>query len=570
MTGSTQIQTFAIGAGANVLSPAAYAALAAVSTGYQSGIAESVQFNTTLRQTSFMSAALANFVAAQGLTQNDDGNLTNAVSNIAAAIKTLVGSPTVFTGGTTTGTASAQVLATLNQTGFSLQNGYTVIATSGFTNTGAFTYDVLGTGNVPVKELSGSSLIDPPASSVVASQNFTVVYNSTAAVWVLQTTAPLGAVAYLALGNNVGNDGSNNLVGTIPPITSTAASLNFATAQWGADISRSNGGSAMTDTLPGTSGALGAGWYTYVTNNDTSSSDTIGVGAGGSIKQGNTSVTTFSVLPGEKWLIESKGSGVYTVGRIQGSAIHGNVVQGEAKNLKIVSGSGTAGTITADAISVMDANGNSYRLRNVNQSYATGTSGAGGLDTGSFGASAWYYEYIIFNPSANTVSSLLSLSSTAPTLPTGYTAFARVGARWSNGSSQLYYKVQYGRRAQVVSGSNPSAPLSMASGATSSAWTAVDIRNFVPPTSSMIIGYASFQGDNYAMAVAPNGSGYGAGSNGLLAPAGFGCGDNTFINNANIPFEFSIESTNIYYTTINNGGSLNSANVYLLGWEDNL
>lgn len=109
---STQIQTFALGGSANVLSPTAYAALTTLlSNGYQSGIANSQQINTTLRQTSFMSAALANFLVSQNVTQNDDGNLSGAVTNIQTAIQTFTNT---FTRLKLAGNASYYVTTTGN------------------------------------------------------------------------------------------------------------------------------------------------------------------------------------------------------------------------------------------------------------------------------------------------------------------------------------------------------------------------------------------------------------------------------------------------------------------------
>jgi len=211
MVATTQILPFAIGAGANVMSPAAYAALAAQSTGYVSGIAQSVQFNTTLRQAAFMSAALANFLVAEGITQNDDGNLAGAVTNIQQAIKQLVGSPTVFTGGTTTGSANSQVMATVTPTGWALTNGYTIIGTAGYTNTGAMQFTGPDGAIQTVKKLSGSSYVALVGGEFTATVNFSLTWNTTANAYIWSSSTALGALAYLNAGFGVGSDGSGNL-----------------------------------------------------------------------------------------------------------------------------------------------------------------------------------------------------------------------------------------------------------------------------------------------------------------------------------------------------------------------
>lgn len=78
---------FATGGGANVVSQAAYAALPAVSTGYQSGVAQSAQLNKTWRQSSIMAAVLAQFIVQQtGQNATDDGTTAALLANLTAAI----------------------------------------------------------------------------------------------------------------------------------------------------------------------------------------------------------------------------------------------------------------------------------------------------------------------------------------------------------------------------------------------------------------------------------------------------------------------------------------------------
>lgn len=92
---SNQFQPFAIGSGANALTPTAYAALTTlISQGFQSGVANSSQFNTVLRQASFVAAAVAQLIANNGVNANDDGNLSTFVTNLANGIGTaLAGTP---------------------------------------------------------------------------------------------------------------------------------------------------------------------------------------------------------------------------------------------------------------------------------------------------------------------------------------------------------------------------------------------------------------------------------------------------------------------------------------------
>jgi hypothetical protein len=50
-----------------------------------------------------------------------------------------------------------------------------------------------------------------------------------------------------------------------------------------------------------------------------------------------------------------------------------------------------------------------------------------GLDTGTVAANTWYYVWLIRNPSSLAVDALFSLSSTAPTMPSGFTQKRRIG-----------------------------------------------------------------------------------------------------------------------------------------------
>ena len=61
----------------------------------------------------------------------------------------------------------------------------------------------------------------------------------------------------------------------------------------------------------------------------------------------------------------------------------------------------------------------------------------GGLDTGVEAISTWYYPYVIYDPSNDLVDGILSASSSAPTLPSGYTMYRRVGTAYNDASSNF-------------------------------------------------------------------------------------------------------------------------------------
>lgn len=75
--------------------------------------------------------------------------------------------------------------------------------------------------------------------------------------------------------------------------------------------------------------------------------------------------------------------------------------------------------------------------------WAVGT-GNGGLDTGTIANSTWYYFYLINNPTSSVTDVIFSTSSSAPTLPSGYTLYRYIGGGLTNGSAQWTSFIQIG------------------------------------------------------------------------------------------------------------------------------
>lgn len=90
MPGTNQFLPFAVGAGANTLTPTAYAALTSLlSGGFVAGVANSAQFNTALRQATTAAAGLAEFIANQNINVNDDGSKANFAAGLTTALQAL-------------------------------------------------------------------------------------------------------------------------------------------------------------------------------------------------------------------------------------------------------------------------------------------------------------------------------------------------------------------------------------------------------------------------------------------------------------------------------------------------
>jgi len=71
--------------------------------------------------------------------------------------------------------------------------------------------------------------------------------------------------------------------------------------------------------------------------------------------------------------------------------------------------------------------------------------GAGGLDTGSIAASTLYYVYTIVD--SNSIKLIASISSTSPT---GFTQYKKVGAFYTDTSSNIFKAYFYGEINQTV------------------------------------------------------------------------------------------------------------------------
>lgn len=114
-------------------------------------------------------------------------------------------------------------------------------------------------------------------------------------------------------------------------------------------------------------------------------------------------------------------------------------------------------------------------------------SGAGGLDTGSVAASTMYAVYVIGNSLGNeTPVGLLSLaSSSAPTLPTNYDMYRRVGYVLTDGSSDNLLFWQYGNDKERVMYYDVG--ISELSAGSSATYAAIDLASSVPPLATRVI-----------------------------------------------------------------------------------
>lgn len=247
-------------------------------------------------------------------------------------------------------------------------------------------------------------------------------------------------------------------------------------------------------------------------------------------------------------------------------------VSGSFNQLVIKVATNTTVTVAANAVIVTD--GTNYRNVVPSSTINLGTNGGvNALDTGTIASATWYYIWVVMQTAiGGTVACLASLSATAPTMPTGYTFKARIGAvRTASGSAQLLGSWQLGRKAQYVVGlaqatAMPAMKTNVQEGVlpslTAPTWVAIAVANFVPSTASRIVVVPRQAAASAAVAIAPNNS-YGTYNSTSNPPpyAFLSTGGLAIVGN---PYDTELESTNIYWA--------NTAvfDLYCVGWEDNL
>ncbi|MFM0059205.1 hypothetical protein PQR64_26595 [Paraburkholderia phytofirmans] len=220
MTATNDFLPFAIGGGANVLTQPQYAALTAIlSGGYQSGVANSAQMNKTWRQSSIMSAVVAQFIVNQtGQNATDDGTTATLLANLATAISVSARQNPVLTD---TGTANAYAVANLSAfSAYPTASGLTIDVSILNANTGASTLAVDGLSTKPIlglglQPLQGGELIVKGVACLMYIVASTV--NSGNGAWILMECA--GGAQQVAAGTQ-----SNHAVNLGQFVTSLSTS----------------------------------------------------------------------------------------------------------------------------------------------------------------------------------------------------------------------------------------------------------------------------------------------------------------------------------------------------------
>lgn len=229
-----------------------------------------------------------------------------------------------------------------------------------------------------------------------------------------------------------------------------------------------------------------------------------------------------------------------------------------------LSASGTSAgvSIAAGEVLLRSADGTPKLASAVSLTVDTSTVGANGLDTGTLAASTWYAVWVISN--GTTTAGLVSLSSTAPTMPSGYTFKARVGWIRTDGTASkfpLAFKQHgCGVEYEPSSGANlPTYPL-IASTNTSIGVTSVSMSNAVPSTAGNV--HLRIRQDSVANTA--NGANVYTTASGESQAAAIGVNGSQGLARATVKPQ---TAGTVYWAVSTSTGS---ATLAVIGWEDNL
>lgn len=238
-----------------------------------------------------------------------------------------------------------------------------------------------------------------------------------------------------------------------------------------------------------------------------------------------------------------------------------NPVAGGFKNLSLNNNAGTPNTkvdMAADAVILQNTGGGTVRVTSVSLTCDCSTTGANGLDTGSLANSTFYSVWVIYNPTSVTTASLMSLSSTTPTLPAGYSYQARIGWFVTDSSAHFMRIIQKGRRAQyrVTAATNTTTYAAIVTGSNALTPTAITIVSVVIPTTAAEIIVTMITPSGATTAVGPT---IAANANALIQSV------NVSSQLTNLTTSFVVEANTMSY-------SANAAGcaVQCVGWIDNI
>lgn len=403
---------------------------------------------------------------ANAATAGANSNIT-ALTGLTTPLTPGQGGSQLYTAGTSTGTANAQVVSSgITPAGFALTGKSTICFIAGATNTGATTLNVNSTGVTNVFKRSTSGPIALIGGEIVINNLVCVQYDGTQYELVDDNKKELGKQVSLASSGttDLGTAATNNVL-----VTGTTTITSFgSTAQTDLPIYFLQFNNTLTLTYNATSLILPGSENIVTANGDTAIAQYLG--------SGNWRIVAYQKIAAPQPSI--------------GFALPG------VNGLTIANNAGTpSAKIDISDTTAILTNSSNYAtvIGNVSCTINLSTTGLNGLDTGSVSASTWYYLYIITN---NVTSGCLaSTSSTSPTMPAGYTYKLRVGAMSTDGSNNLFRSQQNGKTGfyVIVAATNTATYPNTSIGNGASSWTLKNVAGLCPSTAiaSKVMGNAT-------------------------------------------------------------------------------
>lgn len=354
---------------------------------------------------------LANAAAAGA--NNDITSLSALVTPITPS----QGGSSVYVGGTSTGSANAQVVGSVTPLNFSLTTPSRILFIAGFTNTGATTLNVNGTGATNVFRYGPNGPVALIGGEIVAGNFVEASFDGTRFIlYTNAVAAPTGAFTAL----------------TAAATTDISLAINHYAVVNGSGSITSFGSNATTD-FPVYLISFGSAGLTLTYN------------ATSLILPGSVNIVTGAGDFGIALYLGSGNWRIVNYMRANGQALGFNptFIQNYISGLTL-STAGSSSTFGIAAGVAADSTNTSMMVvasayTKTTASWAVG-SGNGCLDTGAIATNTWYTVFEIQRPDTGVIDYVCSATTTpasGPTsLPANYTLFRRIGAMKTNGSSQ--------------------------------------------------------------------------------------------------------------------------------------
>lgn len=374
--------------------------------------AGALPFNLQNNTVADATQVMANFnQIGTGVATNCAGSGANtditSLGGLTTPLPPSEGGTWIWTGGVSTGTANAQVVATVTPaTNFSLTQGKCINFVPGFTNTGATTLNVFSTGVLNLFRQSPTGPQAMTGGELVASQPAFACYDGTQ-YELLNAASQFGGFGpqttlASAATTDLGTISSHNiLISGVATITSlgSSASTTFPiyALQFSGVLTLTNNATSLILPNPG--------------NITTAAGDTVFAQYLGA---GNWRLFGYQTITGQPPLPPALR------GYISGLILSG----GGSQIISVASGVSTSDDQTT-TMSLASAFTKSF------SNWTVGTAN-GCLDTGTIAANTYYHIYEIMRVDTGLVDVLCSLqptngTTTSPTMPTNYTKKRRLG-----------------------------------------------------------------------------------------------------------------------------------------------